>query len=374
MTMKILIIMAGFFPGRKFGGPPVSVNNFCNLMCDIADCYIVTCNHDLGEKKPYHNIKEGWNSYENIKVMYVSDPEYRYATFLRVARELKPDYIYLQGLFQKCILPCLLIAKKECIKVVLAPRGELCTGAFNKKYKKLPYIWFLRIVGLLTHTQFQSTSDDETENIIHYLGTTHDRIHLLTNVPSIPHNLPAPNRKEAGVGRFIFVSRIVSKKNLLSAIQCFNGIKGRVVFDIYGPKEDENYWQKCEQAINVLPKNVVVTYKGILSHNEVHSTFCQYDAFIFPTFSENYGHVIAEALASGCIPIISNQTPWSDINKIGIGWALPLNNPDGFKKAIQTIIDMDNKSIELARLKIENYLSSKLRLNELKTLYHSVFK
>ena len=366
--------MEGYFPGKKYGGPPVSVDNFCSLMSADADCYIVTHNHDMKEREPYKGFKEGWNHRGNAKVMYLSDMAYCYTTFLRIVRELKPDYIYLQGLFQKCILPCLLIAKKECIKVVLAPRGELCTGAFNKKYKKLPYIWFLRIVGLLTHTQFQSTSDDETENIIHYFGTTPDRIHLLPNVPSIPHNLPAPNRKEAGVGRFIFVSRIVSKKNLLSAIQCFNGIKGRVVFDIYGPKEDENYWQKCEQAIKVLPKNVVVTYKGILLHNEVHSTFCQYDAFIFPTFSENYGHVIAEALASGCIPIISDQTPWSDINKIGIGWALPLNNPDGFKKAIQAIIDMDNKSIELARLKIENYLSSKLRLNELKTLYHSVFK
>ena len=26
--MKILIVMGGFFPGQKYGGPPVSVNNF----------------------------------------------------------------------------------------------------------------------------------------------------------------------------------------------------------------------------------------------------------------------------------------------------------------------------------------------------------
>lgn len=56
--MKILIIIGGFFPGVKFGGPPVSVNNFCTLMQD-DECYIVTKNHDMGETEPYKDIKPG---------------------------------------------------------------------------------------------------------------------------------------------------------------------------------------------------------------------------------------------------------------------------------------------------------------------------
>ena len=43
--MRILIIMGGFFPGKKYGGPPVSVDNFCTLMNE--ECFIVTTNHDL---------------------------------------------------------------------------------------------------------------------------------------------------------------------------------------------------------------------------------------------------------------------------------------------------------------------------------------
>jgi len=45
--MKVLIIMGGFFPGQKFGGPPVSVDNFCSLLKDECDCFIVTSNHDM---------------------------------------------------------------------------------------------------------------------------------------------------------------------------------------------------------------------------------------------------------------------------------------------------------------------------------------
>lgn len=50
--MKILIVMGGFFPGQKYGGPPVSVNNFCSLFRE-DECYIVTKNHEKDESVPY---------------------------------------------------------------------------------------------------------------------------------------------------------------------------------------------------------------------------------------------------------------------------------------------------------------------------------
>ena len=144
---------------------------------------------------------------------------------------------------------------------------------------------------------------------------------MLTNIPSLPYNLSQKDIKQKGVGRFVFISRILWKKNLLSAISFFSEVKGKVQFDIYGPKEDQNYWEECEKAMLTMPSNIHIEYKGVLSHEEIHSTFNQYDAFIFPTLSENFGHVIAESLVSGCIPIISDQTPWSDINEAKAGWS-----------------------------------------------------
>ena len=126
--MRILIVMTGFFPGQKFGGPPVSVDNFCSLM-DEHDCYIVTRNHDMGDTEPYSNIEPGWNTRNNCKVMYLSDKEYCYKNYEAVINEIHPDIIYLQGLFQNCIIPCLFLAKRYQIPVLLAPRGELCAGA-----------------------------------------------------------------------------------------------------------------------------------------------------------------------------------------------------------------------------------------------------
>lgn len=372
--MVTLIIMSGFFPGKRYGGPPVSVDNFCSLMKGVMDCYIITSNHDFRQITPYENIKEGWNDRGNVKVRYLADEEYNSKSFNDIIHEIHPDYIYLQGLFERCILPCLRLAKKFGIKVVLAPRGELCAGAFRKKYKKIPYITLLKALSLLKNTEFQSTSEEETIAIKKWLGVKSDRIHSLTNIPSIPHNLPQRNKKQKGEGRFVFVSRILWKKNLLSAIKYFNEVNGHVTFDIYGPKEDELYWEECEKMTRALPENVVVNYYGVLSHDEIHRTFNQYDAFLFPTLSENYGHVIVEALVAGCIPIISDQTPWNDMPEFGSGWAIPLDDETSFKKAIQEVVDMDDDSINCKRDKIEKYLEKKLKLEEIKTSYLRVFK
>lgn len=370
--MKILIILTGFLPGKKFGGPPISVDNFCSLMKE-DECFIVTRNHDMGETETYKDIKSGWNDRENCKVLYLSDKEYGYRKYEEVIKEINPDVIYLQGLFQNCIIPCLFLAKKHNIPVLLAPRGELCAGAFKKKYKKVPYIIFLKIFGLLNKVHFQSTSEEETEAIMQHLGITEDRIHFLTNVPSIPKKeYPVPE-KQPGVAKFVFISRIVRKKNLKAAISYFKNIDGDVTFDIYGPIEDKDYWKECQDEIKLLPSNIKVNYCGLVSHDQIHETFSRYHAFLFPTLSENFGHVIAEALSVGCPVIISDQTPWNDVQYIDGGWSIPLDKIENFTSAIKDILYIDFKTETKYKKNMIEYVVSKTDLKKIKSLYVESF-
>lgn len=366
--MKILIVMSGFFPGQKYGGPPVSVDNFCTLMKE-HDCYIVTRNHDMGESTPYSNVTSGWNDRGNCKVQYLTDKEYGYKKYEDVIKEIHPDIIYLQGLFQYCVIPCLFLAKKYNTPVLLAPRGELCTGAFKKRYKKIPYIIFLKMFGLLKNVKFQSTSEEETDGIMKRLSVEKERIYFLSNIPSIPANKTFKTEKKSGEASFIFLSRIVPKKNLLSAINYMTEIKGKVQFDIYGALEDPAYWEECQKRISQLPDNIKVEYKGLVSHDQVHDTFRKYDAFLFPTLSENYGHVIAEAMSVGCPVIISDQVPWVDVEAHKAGWALPLEQPEMFIKAIQCIVDSDCNEETLLRENSIRYFDLKLQIIELRKTY-----
>ncbi len=371
--MKIMIVMEGFFPGKKYGGPPVSVDNFCSFMKNY-NCYIVTKDHDLLESKRFSNIQEGWNDRENCKVLYLSDSKYKKITFEKVIDEITPDILYLQGVFQSCVFPCLQLARKHHIKVLLAPRGELCAGALNiKRYKKFLYIIILKAIGLVKNIHWQSTSNEETAAIKKWMKVDEAYIHSLDNIPSIMKRKYPRKEKVAGEGRFIFLSRIHPKKNLLSAIRYFQNLTGKAEFDIYGPIEDEVYWKKCQSEIKKLPKNIQVRYKGLVGHEQVHQVFSQYNAFLFPTLSENYGHVIAESLIAGTPVIISDQTPWRGLELAGGGWDINLSNEEKFREIIEKIIALNKLEYEYIHQRAIAYIEQKLNIQVLKKQYLSVF-
>jgi glycosyltransferase involved in cell wall biosynthesis len=67
----------------------------------------------------------------------------------------------------------------------------------------------------------------------------------------------------------------------------------------------------------------------------------QHHLFFLPTHGENFGFVIVEALLAGCPVLISDQTPWRDLQTKGIGWEFPLLERQRFREALQACIDMD---------------------------------
>jgi glycosyltransferase involved in cell wall biosynthesis len=120
-------------------------------------------------------------------------------------------------------------------------------------------------------------------------------------------------------------------------------VLGDVSYDIYGPVEDEEYWSECKRIISTLTPNVRVKYMGMVEHERVREVFADHDLFLFPTLGENYGHVICEALSAGCPVLISDQTPWRDLQEQGVGWDIPLEETERFRAIIQQCVDADEE-------------------------------
>ena len=100
----------------------------------------------------------------------------------------------------------------------------------------------------------------------------------------------------------------------------------------------------------------------------------KYHAFLLPTLSENFGHVIVEAMQAGLIPIISDQTPWKGLEKINIGWSIPLNRELDYIKAINSLCEINNKNYTDKSSGVINYIQAKIDNKLAAEKYFNFFK
>lgn len=369
--MRILTVIGGFFPAEKCGGPTISVDNFVKLLND-QEHYIVTRDHDWKVSTRLEGIKEGWNDYsQNCRVLYLQDKQQNVRIYRNLIKDIKPDLIYLNDFYLvQDVIPTLQAARMEGTPILAAPRGGLCKNAMDiKKLKKYVYAFGMSFYMDKKHTMFQSTSDEETERIQRLLRVRADRIKFATNIPSIPEYNAIYKRKESGELVCGFFARVCQKKNLLYAINVLKKVKRKVLLNVYGVIEENEYWEECQKAIEVLPGNISVEYKGAYKHEDVFKLMRQNDVMFFPTLSENYGHVIAEGLFSGLPVMISDQTPWNGINQAECGIAVPLADEDAFVKCIEVYAAMDEQQFAPLREKAIGFATEASDLEGIKKTY-----
>ena len=343
----ILIILGGYLPGYKYGGPVQTVKNMTDCLGDEYDFRVLTVDRDFGDSEPYPNIRYNeWNVIGKTKVWYVAPNGFTKAVLMQLEKEA--DLIYVFGGFENYARLVMRMKKSGKLHqpVVFAPMGCFSPGAFRIKYvKKKTYITVCKLLGWFRNVVWCVTGEMDQQDVWRIIGKS-ATCYLAENIPRHMESLPAPIAKEKGELRVMFISRISPKKNLDYAIEVLQKVKGNVVFDIYGIMEDTDYYSLCEKRIRDLPETVTCQYKGEVVPHRTLEVFGQYHVFLFPTRGENFGHVIYEAMAGGCIPVISDQCPWGDLEGKKAGRVLPLEDKDAYVKAVQELIDMDSEQYE----------------------------
>lgn len=373
MKKNILIVVEGYFPAQKYGGPPVSIKNFCELLKNEYNFYIMTRDYDIDGTRLEH-IKEGWNESNEANIIYLSRNKFNRFEFQEIIDEVNPDMIYINSFFDyELSMKFILVSLKNKINILLAPRGQLLQGAMERKkaLKKLYLVMFKLFINNSLFS-FQSTSSEET-TVLHRIFPE-NKIIEIQNIPSTSKSL-TNHIKEEKVLRLVFLSRIVEKKNLLYALEILEMLSLSISLDIYGPIEDKIYWEICQKKISELPSNIVVVYKGLAEPKETINIFSNYDAFLFPTKSENFGHVISESLIAGCPVIISDKTPWNDIAKKEAGYVVPLENKNGFRDAIQDLFYMPKEQHKKFQENARKYIEKNFQKDELKeNIINAIFQ
>lgn len=379
---KILFLTPYFFPGFRAGGPQQTVANIADMYGDCADIYILTQNYDLGMETPYEHVEIGkWLSYGKAKVKYL--PKHMYNYFGIKKEYQKFNTVYSCGLFDSNTLSILAVHRldRKKKKLYLAPMGVFSKGAIQSKYiKKIIFLKGMNVFGAFQGIIWSFSSIKELEDARRVLGKNVVKRYIIAeDVPRFTdfnyYRSKARNYvKKPGNLRIIFISRICRKKNLGFCIDILKEIKsGKVQFDIFGIIEDHRYWEECKIKMQRLPENVEVRYLGAVKPDQVAGVFSKYDIFLFPTKGENYGHVIYEALSAGCIPVVSDTTPWDILEKKGAGEIIHYGDIKRFRKIVEIYLKMSMPEMALKRRKAVDLAEEKYEQSRKRNEYGSLF-
>lgn len=372
MSNKILFFIDHYYPSKFSGGPAVSIDTIIKKI-DFKNksIKIYTSNYEIDGVKLFDKHKK--NLYDYIEYFNTNSLIGLIYYIYKVFNNLDANW-YLNSFFsiKYSIIP-ILISKLFGKKVIIAPRGELTEGALTIKPKKKRFYIYLFKKFLQNKIVWHLTSSLEY-NEIKKIEFRDLKIQLIENFYK---RVTMPQIKKNDEFTIVFYSRITPKKNLRYIYEILKEIKNKkILFYVIGNVEEQSYFDRCLADEKSLPSNIKVKYFLKNDFETNLKLINQSHLFFLPTFSENFGHVINEALCLGIYILISNNTPWdSYLKRNNFGASFSLKNKNLFINYINNLykskIWNSNQTFINNAVKHHNFIQ--YRNNKLKKKYQSLF-
>ena len=285
-----------------------------------------------------------------------------------VAR-VKPDIVHLHGLWSLALHRCAVICRRIMIPYVIAPRGMLEPWSLQQKWLKKRIARFLyQDRDLKCAAALHATAESEAEQF-RKLGFKNPII-VSPNGVNVPKNFSRVECVDRVERRALFVSRMHPKKGVLELVEAFKKVvsggveecrswKVELVYTVSGEFEKE-YEAKVKRRILELGMSYQDTdgtihsspsplpsptpnfiFTGALNDDEKWAAYARADLFVLPTYSENFGIVVAEALWAGVPVITTKGTPWKELEdrKCGKWIDLPTegSNPSDWRTLVAAL-------------------------------------
>lgn len=345
-----LVFVEHYLPGFKAGGPIRSVSAVVDALGDDLDFRVVTRDRDQGDARPYPSADpRRWVGVGKALVRYIPSSTIGVRLVRDTVREVNPGLVYLNGCFGPMARSAMLAKRFGFLTapMIVAPRGELAAGATSiRPLKKRAYIALMRVAGLGRSAVWQATNQEEEQEIrgVHPGAV----VRLAPNIPAEAAASVIGPPKVKGAASFVYLSRVTPKKNLVFLLEAMRGLRGEVQLSVVGPAPDADYLHECKRFVAAFPPNVRVTFEGAVAHDAIAAHLARHHFFVLSTRSENHGHAIVEAMQAGLPVVISDQTPWRNLEQNAAGWDLPLD-VGRWARVLQQAVDMDG--VEHQRLR-----------------------
>lgn len=295
--------------------------------------------------------------------------------WLDLLRRLRPDVVHVNC----CWLPgCALVqkwAQRQGFKVVLTPHGMLEPWIMRRHYltRKLPALALYQKAAVRRADMLHATAESEKANLLR-LGYN-DRVSVIAN--GIDVDGVAMKRSWRRSHEILFLSRVHVKKGINFLVEAVARLKDsmRGYTVCIAGEGDAAYVSELKEQCRSLGVQDMVRFVGGVYGDGKWDLFRRADVFVLPTHSENFGIVVAEALACGTPVITTKGTPWQDLERERCGWWTNIGT-DALVDALRGFLSLSERELrqmgENGREMVEAKYSSRKTAGDMVAMYEAM--
>jgi glycosyltransferase involved in cell wall biosynthesis len=306
---------------RSQGGVPAAVKGLCNHLVECCDVDIVTATQS-GENYALDSrirlLRKKCRVVPGLRVSFV--PGFTRALKQWLAQH-PPDLMHVHGLWMPQLHVAFQQAAKQNIPCVLSPHGMLKQWALHHHaWKKNIALRLYQQWDLKQAKCLHATAQPEADQFRHFgIRQPIALVPLGLDLPSPVFSSTKPLIAKDG-RNILFLSRLHPSKGVFDLVGAWARVRQpgwRVV--VAGPDEDGNL-AEVKRRIGVQGMEQDFVFTGPVFGKEKENVYAQADLFVLPSYSENFGLVVLEAMAHGVSVITTRATPWRELETCQCGW------------------------------------------------------
>lgn len=265
----------------------------------------------------------------------------------------RPEIVHDHGIWRVENWRVAQVARSAGVCHVIQPRGMLSAWALaQKRWRKRAAWWAYQRRDLHHAAGLIATSSAECADF--------RRAGLVQPVAVIPNGVTMPNRARAarsvaGTRTALFLSRLHPGKGLMRLLRAWARVRPAGWQLVIAGRDDHGLWQTADAFCRQAGLHEV-RYAGSVSEAGASALYFDADLFVLPTESENFGLVIAEALAHGVPVLTTRGAPWQELIRYDCGWWIEPGDEalaHGLREATgcsrERLAQMGNNGVKLAR-------------------------
>jgi len=376
--MNILHITPAFYPATYWGGPIYSTYGLCNALAKLGRVKLRVLTTDSCGPRIYDRL-----DVEHCPALYPSGYEVYFcrrilgaSISLGMVARLAPlvewaDVVHLTGVYSAPTLPTLLVSRFRQKPLVWSPRGAFMhCGQAKKPLAKTAWGNLCNALIGRNPCVLHTTSNEEVMSCQGRVPKA--SISLIPNGVEVPEELPKKEWLPTGKLRILYIGRLHPIKGIERLIEALTLLpRESLCLRIFGDGHT-SYAGSLRNLVHRLGLEGCVSFHGHVREAEKFNAYLESDVCVVPSFSENFGMVVAEALAHGIPVIASKGTPWALLEKHGAGLWVD-NQPQELAAAITNIATKDLSIMgSIGRKWMREQFQWKTIGTQMSDLYHAI--